>query len=193
MATIPAVCDKCGTVFGSEALTGAEGENIELGGAKVGPCPVCEAPGSVPEGTFDLINETLRVVKAAAIEKIAFDALIEVLEDRAEGKVTDKEVMERVEATAPAFATTVKGHLGKPDVGSWLTLLVSVLMMLQSSSAPSAPTAEEIANAIWAKSHTTPAKVAPAAPKSRAGLNATRRRQPKIHGKAKQRKSRKRR
>lgn len=83
MATVPEVRENCGAVFGAESLTGAEGRNIEMGGAKVGPCPSCGSVGQVPEGTYGLIDDTLRVVQAAAIEKIIFDAIIEVLEDRA--------------------------------------------------------------------------------------------------------------
>lgn len=161
---VPGVCDECGAIFGAEVLTGARGRNIQLGGAKIGPCPSCGGTGSVPEGTFDLIDDTLRVVKAGAIEKIALNAIIEVLEDRTAGKVTDEEVMARVEATAPRLAPTVKDYLAKSDPATWLALLISILMALQSWSAPSPPSAEEIANAIWAKEH--PGRVAPMKSKS---------------------------
>ena len=190
MATVPGICDKCGAVFGAEALTGAEGHNIQLGGAKVGPCPSCGATGSVPDATFDLIDDTLRVVKAAAVEKIFFDAIIEVLEDRAAGKVTDEEVMARVEATAPGLALTVKGYLAKSDPATWLALLISILMMLQASSAPSPPSAEEIADAIWAKEH--PTRVGTAESKSVTQPRVAQKPRPaKSHGKSKHRSSQK--
>jgi hypothetical protein len=197
VATVPGICDNCGAVFGAEALTGAEGRNIDLSRAKIGPCPNCGADGKVPEGTYDLIFDTLRVAREAAIEKIVFDAVIEVLEDRAAGKVTDADVMERVEATAPALAPTVKGYLAKSDPASWIAMLISILMLLQSSSAPSPPSAEEIANAIWAKDH--PAHVAPADPAPADKPEMQSRDKPrgkrpaKTHGQSKQRKSRKRR
>lgn len=194
MATVPGICDNCGAIFGTEALAGAEGRNIDLSGAKVGPCPNCGADGSVPEGTYDLIFDTLRVAKEAAIEKVIFDSIIEVLEDRSAGKVTDAQVMERVEATAPALAPTVKGYLAKSDPASWIAMLISILLLLQSSSAPSPPSAEEIADAIWAKDH--PAQVAaPVAGDAspRRSAKPHRKRPPKAHGKAKQRRSRKRR
>jgi hypothetical protein len=193
MATVPGICENCGAVFGAEALSGAEGHNIQMGGAKVGPCPSCGGTGSVPEGTYDLIDDALRVVRAAAIEKVVFDALIELLESRAEGKVTDEEVIERVEAEAPGLAPTIKGFLGKSDPASWLALLISILMMIQSASA-SPPSAEEIANAIWSKG--PPGEVnksLPAELKREEKPKAARKRVLKTHGKTKQRKSRKRR
>ena len=186
MAMVPGVCEKCGAVFGAEALTGAAGTDIQLGGAKIGPCPSCGSVGRVPEGTYDLIEDTLRVVQAATIEKGILDAVIEVLEDRAEQKVTDADVIERVEASAPALAPTVKDYLAKSDPATWLTLLVSVLAMVMQSSSSPPPSAEEIADAIWAKEH--PAKTAK--PKS---IRTAHMQMPKTHGKTEHRKSRKRR
>lgn len=61
---------------------------------------------------------------------------------------TDKEVIERVEAAAPGLAPTIKGYLAKSDPASWVTLLISILIMIQSASA-FPPSAEEIASAIW--------------------------------------------
>lgn len=149
MATVPGICEECGSVFGAEALTGAEGRNIKLGGARVGPCPSCGGAGSVPEGVYDLVMDTLRVVEMAAIEKVVFDAVIEVLEGRASGEVSDEEVIERVEEAAPGLVPTIKDYLSRSDPASWLALLVSVLMLLQSPASP--PSAEEIADAIWSK------------------------------------------
>lgn len=146
MAMIPGICDDCGAVFGSEALVGAKGSNISLGGAKIGPCPSCGGIGRVPEGTYDLIGDTLRVVKAAAFEKTELDAVIEILEKRAQGRLTDEEVLEQVEADAPTLTPTVKDYLAKSDPASWLALLIAVLTLIQSASTSSP---EEVADAIW--------------------------------------------
>ena len=170
---------------------GGHGSNIQLGGNKVGPCPSCGGWGQVPDGTYDLIDDTLRVVKAATFETAALDGLIKLLESRAEGKATDEEVIARVEAEAPSLAPTVKGYLAKSDPATWLTMLISILMMIQSASS-SPPSAEEIANAIWSKEHPAAVKERPV--NSRAGARQKARSRPKkTHGKAKQRKSRKRR
>ena len=129
------------------------GRNIHMGGAKVGPCPSCGGVGTVPDGTYDLIDNTLRAVRAADIGKGTLNSIIELLESRTHGKTTDQDVIAGVKAVAPAFAPTVKDYLAKSDPASWLALLVAILMMLQSATAPSPPTAQEIAEAIWAKDH----------------------------------------
>jgi hypothetical protein len=191
VATVPGICDECGSVFGAEALTGAEGRNIKLGGARVGSCSSCGGEGSVPEGVFDLVMDTLHVVEMAAIEKVAFDAVIEVLEGRANGEVSDEEVIERAEEKVPGLVPTIKDYLSRSDPASWLALLISALMFLQSPTAP--PSAEEIAHEIWSqkqqeenRAERREAPKAPAKKKVRKGS-------PKTHGKAKHRQSRKRR
>jgi hypothetical protein len=190
VATVPGICDECGSVFGAEALTGAEGRNIKLGGARVGPCPSCGGAGSVPEGVYDLVMDTLHVVEMAAIEKVAFDAVIEVLEGRANGEVSDEEVIERAQEKVPGLVPTIKDYLSRSDPASWLALLISVLMLLQAPAAP--PSAEEIANAIWSKQQEE--KRVERREGSRSGAKRNeRKRSPKTHGKAKHRQSRKRR
>jgi hypothetical protein len=191
MATVPGICDECGSVFGAEALTGAEGRNIKLGGARVGPCPSCGGAGSVPEGVYDLVMDTLRVVEMAAIEKVVFDAVIEVLEGRASGEVSDEEVIERVEEAAPGLVPTIKDYLSRSDPASWLALLISVLMLLQAPASP--PSAEEIADAIWLKQQGESTAERERVPKSTARSKKEGKRSPKTHGKAKHRQSRKRR
>jgi hypothetical protein len=194
MATVAGVCENCGAVFGSEALSGAEGRGISLGGAKVGPCPSCGGTGRVPEGTYDLIDDTLRVVRAAAIEKVVFDAVIEILEGHAEGMVSEEQVLERVTEEAPELAPTIKSYLGKSDPASWLALLLSILTLIQSSTS-SPPSAEDIARAISSGGTLTREEGSkPAAQHKALGKSSRRtKRPPKTHGKSKQTKSRKRR
>ena len=88
---------------------------------------------------------------------------------------------------------TIKGLLAKSDPASWLALLISILVLLQSSST-SPPSAEEIADAISTSGVpnqvAVPKTAGPEAPKK--SSKATKR-SPKTHGKAKQTKARKRR
>lgn len=189
MATVPGICDECGSVFGAEALAGAEGRGIKLGGARIGPCPSCGGAGSAPEGVFDLVVDTLQIVEMAAIEKVVFDAVIEVLEGHASGEVSDEGVIQKVEEKAPSLVPAIKDYLSKSDPASWLALLISVLMLFQSPAAT--PSAEEIAHEIWTKQQQE--KRIERHTAKRSHPKRPRGRSPKIQGRAKHWQSRKRR
>lgn len=53
---LPAICDNCNTVFAS-SFVGGPGVTMIVTGSKSGPCPVCGSLGSVPDGTYDIIND----------------------------------------------------------------------------------------------------------------------------------------
>lgn len=56
MFALPAICDNCNTVFAS-SFVGGPGVTMIVTGSKSGPCPVCGSLGSVPDGTYDIIND----------------------------------------------------------------------------------------------------------------------------------------
>lgn len=63
MAPVPAICDYCGTLFYSSSVIGGSGSAvIEFKNVKLGPCPVCGRRGSVPDGLYEFVGETLRTV-----------------------------------------------------------------------------------------------------------------------------------
>ena len=75
---VPAVCDNCGTVFRSGIALGPGVENMRMTGNKSGPCPSCGGWGSVPDGVYDTVGDTLNIVSTWSQERIAH--LVESLE-----------------------------------------------------------------------------------------------------------------
>jgi hypothetical protein len=59
VAQLPALCDRCGTIFPS----GYElrGVRAYMVGNKSGPCPNCGGMGSVPDAFYEVFDETIRV------------------------------------------------------------------------------------------------------------------------------------
>lgn len=56
MFELPAICDNCNNVFPS-GIVGGPGTNVRVTGGKSGPCPVCGSLGTVPNGTYVIIND----------------------------------------------------------------------------------------------------------------------------------------
>lgn len=189
MATIPAICDACGTVWGAENVIGGPGtvKGLRMTGNKVGPCPACKVGwGSIPDGVYGMEDEVLSVVEADDGATANLQALVDVLQSRRRGETTDAEVMATVQAAAPALASTVESALKKSDPAKWVTILLTILMAYLNLTTPAPPSAKEIAHEIRAQPVPT-YSVPPQTMKPKAKRPA------KTHGKAKQRKSRKRR
>lgn len=209
MAMVPAICDRCGGIFGSEGfIGGSNAKNITMVGNKVGPCPACGGMGSIPDGIYDIQDDALRVIKASGTSPDTLQSLIGLLEALKRGEASASQVVARVESEAPALAPTVRKALAKSDPAKWITLLIAIITMYLQATAAQPPSADEVAESLREKpipTYSVPpptgkAKLPPAAdptteanspraPKSK----ARKKRLAKTHGKAKQSKSRKRR
>lgn len=53
---LPAICDNCKNVFAS-SIVGGPGVTMTVTGSKSGPCPACGSLGSIPDGTYAIIND----------------------------------------------------------------------------------------------------------------------------------------
>lgn len=69
MFNLPAICDKCGTVFASSFVVGP-GVKVIISSSKSGPCPKCGSMGTVPDGVYEIIDEVTAILKADNGKKI---------------------------------------------------------------------------------------------------------------------------
>jgi hypothetical protein len=189
MALVPAICDSCGTIWGAENIFGGDAKNLILTGNKVGPCPKCGGLGSIPDGVYDIQDDTFKVIDTGNIPADVLQGLIDVLDSLRRGEASSSEVIETVEREAPALAPTVKSVLDKSDPAKWVLLLIAIIALYLQATAASPPSAEEVADEIREKPVPTYSVPPPTAPKAKAKPK----RPPKAHRKTKQRKSRKRR
>ncbi len=69
---LPAICDNCNSIFAS-SFVGGPGVTMIVSGSKSGPCPFCGSMGSIPDGTYDIINDieaTLNVDNGKDVYKL---------------------------------------------------------------------------------------------------------------------------
>jgi hypothetical protein len=189
MATLPVFCGNCGAVWGARNIIGGSGaRGITLSNATAGPCPNCGGTGRVPDGVYDLMDDTLAVVQSAALPKTTLQALIDLLESLNRGEATADEVMEKVRDEAPDLAPTVNVYLQKTDRAGWIAVLIAILALLMQTPG----TVNDVSELL----HKNPA-VPPVATErgaSATGQTATakpkRKRPPKTVGKSKKRRPR---
>jgi hypothetical protein len=65
----PAICDTCGTIFGSGFAFGP-GASATMIGGKAGPCPNCGGEGSLPDGFYEFVGEALNIVSSWPADRI---------------------------------------------------------------------------------------------------------------------------
>jgi hypothetical protein len=144
--------------------------------------------GSIPDGVYDIQDDVLKVIEVSGTTPDALQNLVSLLEALRRGEASKSQVLDTVEREAPALAPTVRGALAKSDPAKLITLLIAIISLYLQTTVGSPPSADEVADAIREKPIPTYSAPAPS-PKPK----TKHKRPPKTHGKAKQRKSRKRR
>lgn len=193
MALVPVICDSCSVAWGAENIFAGSATNIQMTGNKVSPCPNCGGVGSIPDGVYDLQDDTLKVVESSGSSAEQLQGIISLLESLRDGQRSEPEVIAEVESAAPGLVPIVVRALGNPG---WLAVLIAILSVYLQASAPSPPTAEEIGEAIRQQPVPTVQAEPPAVRSRSEGATPKPKRAkrlPKRHGAAKRRKSRKRR
>ena len=101
--TFPAFCPNCGLIFQSR-LIGISGtaHNITLSGNRE-QCPRCNAWAELPDGTFDVVDETIHVLSASALTHTRLLRLQAILDQARSGDMTADAAAEAVTAEAPSL------------------------------------------------------------------------------------------
>ena len=133
MPIAPAVCDKCNTVFASGFNIAAE--NISLYGLTAGPCPSCGGLGSIPDGVYSALSETILAFKAGRINQATLQILADLLESARTTGDEPQEVAERIKSNVPELAS-VADALPKTrnELYAFLAVLVALLSVLINMS-----------------------------------------------------------
>lgn len=194
MALLPVICDSCNAVWGAERIIAGSGAiNIRMTGNTVSPCPNCGGVGSIPDGVYDLQEDTLTVVESSGASAGQLQEIIGLLESLRDGQRSTPEVIAEVDSTVPDLVPTVERALGNP---AWIAVLIAILSLYLQMSAPSPPTAEQIGESIRNRPVPT-IDAGPSVAKARSAGNSTNpkqaKRPPGRHGAAKNGKTRKRR
>lgn len=104
MINLPAICDKCGMVFNS-GIVGGGGATITMVNSKAGPCPNCGAMGSIPDGTYRLIENVIEVLSDPQRTIKELEKLSETLEKAQRRKYSRQQLEEEINKKAPELSS----------------------------------------------------------------------------------------
>ncbi|MEC1650107.1 SEC-C metal-binding domain-containing protein [Bacillus vallismortis] len=101
MPELPAVCDNCNAIFRSGFVI--ENSTATLMNNKVGPCPRCGSVGSVSEGVFNFIENTIEILSAPERTIHELQQFNELLQSAKNKSVTFEQVEDKVYQETPQF------------------------------------------------------------------------------------------
>ena len=103
---IPAICDKCSTIFPS-GFAIENSVNMQLNDCKSGPCPSCGGIGTVPNGVYSEFNNFLSVVKSD--DGTDIDKLFKILNGLKEKPgITLSDVEDEIENMTPQYSNIIQ-------------------------------------------------------------------------------------
>lgn len=116
--TFPAFCPTCGNIFQSRLLaTEGPATNITLSGNRE-TCPVCGGWAELPDGTFNVADDTIEVLSASRLTRERLLRLEAILGQARAGEMPVETAAEAIAIEAPAlkplldrFSPTMRGAL----------------------------------------------------------------------------------
>lgn len=137
MADLPVICDDCGRLFRATNVIGGSDATITMKNVAVGPCPYCRGTGHIPNGVYQLWNDTIRAVWSSHPSVEDLRVLGRLVGQAQEQGLTADETAQRVEELGTRFkrfSDFIRDHAVQ------LTLLIAVLHLLVSMAQSSETT-----------------------------------------------------
>jgi uncharacterized protein YfcZ (UPF0381/DUF406 family) len=115
MQTLPAICDHCGTIFHSNAIgLGPNVRGLVIEDVGVGPCPGCGSIARIPDGTYDTVHGTLRMLLKDPASAQALQNLANILRTARQTQADPASVADRVEDEVPELLSFA--HSGERSI-----------------------------------------------------------------------------
>jgi hypothetical protein len=138
MALLPVIC---GTLWAAPNVIGGDATNVQFLRVQVGPCPQCGGMGTVPDGVYSLVDDTIRAVGSigpAGPSREALQSLIDLLTRERDVGSSPSEISDRVSDELPEFAglfSQLTAKMGSSaGVAAWLAVVIALLQWLVSCS-----------------------------------------------------------
>lgn len=134
MPVIPAICDNCGTLFNS----GFYFENVRqvtLSGNKSAPCPNCGGVGSIPDGLYNFLDDSVELISGPKSSKDNLTKLVEFIKRaKDQGKDFD-EIKNEFSKEFNEFKSLADFFpKNRTELYSFLTVLIMVITLVIESS-----------------------------------------------------------
>lgn len=128
MAYLPVVCDSCGTFFINRNIIGGSG-TVTFTSVGVEPCPNCEGMGRVPDGTYQLANDSVRLLQGPNRTKDELKRFANILRGIVEDNTSVEEAVSTVRHEFPDLAPVME-EIRKTRNAEWQQFWIKVILTI---------------------------------------------------------------
>jgi SEC-C motif len=141
MPATPAFCDICGAAFNSGFFI-ENSTNVSFSGNKSGPCPRCGGMGSVPDGVFNFIGNTIEILSAPGRMVSDLLGLAKILREARDKGENKEQVVARIEKELPSLSVLTRLlPTNKSELYGFLGVVIAaVALYTQSGDKPPSQT-----------------------------------------------------
>lgn len=129
MDFVPAICDKCGTIFSSGFPVGRGTTLFE--GNKAGPCPNCRSMGHVPDGVYSFVDGAIKLLQGPERTVSELKRLSVILQSvktrgatREEVRAALKDELREISEIGDVLPKT------RAELYAFITLLIAIITLL---------------------------------------------------------------
>lgn len=128
----PAVCNTCGTIFPSPFDILAE--NVGFFNIGVGPCPKCGGNGSIPDGIYSFINNTILLLSNRKRTKLELQNLVSILTEAKQKQATPQELSQIIQDELPELSS-LKDIFPKTrtELYAFVAIILTIITILITS------------------------------------------------------------
>jgi hypothetical protein len=126
---VPAFCDACGAIYPS-SIDAQDSRHLRVTGC-TSTCPVCGAEGHLPDGVFDFVEDSIRIISAPERTIDDLKRLTAIVERARLVGATSEAVSRDIREQVPEFGGLADILPKTPtEFYAALTLLVTLMMLL---------------------------------------------------------------
>ena len=130
MPSIPAFCNNCGLIFNSGFSFEGNIQNIQMTG-NTSQCPNCGNVATVPDGLYNITNNTIELLKGPDISVQRLKALKRFVTDLQNKELTEEELTKTISKDAPELSSIVDAlPKTRNELYAFLAVIISVITML---------------------------------------------------------------
>ena len=125
---MPAICQTCGTVFPGVSIMGPF-RSIDN---TAGPCPRCGNMGSIPDGAFHFLEDSVEIIESARLDIANLNRLLGLVNDWAKNPdAPSQAIAEEIGKTVPGFDRILSTlPQNRIEWYGYITMIATILMLV---------------------------------------------------------------